>query len=59
MAAKKAMDTEKENNRINLRDLECFIAVVEEGNIITRAAAKLKVSQPYLTYIQQVAHDKK
>lgn len=49
MATKKATDTEKENNRINLRDLECFIAVVKEGNIITRAAAKLKVSQPYLS----------
>jgi DNA-binding transcriptional LysR family regulator len=49
MAAKKATDTDKENNRIALRDLECFIAVVKEGNIITRAAAKLNVSQPYLS----------
>ena len=49
MATQKATDPEQENNRINLRDLECFIAVVEEGNIITRAAAKLKVSQPYLS----------
>ena len=49
MAAKKATDTDKKNNRIVLRDLECFIAVVKEGNIITRAAAKLKVSQPYLS----------
>lgn len=49
MAIKKTTDTDKENNRINLRDLECFIAVVEEGNIITRAAAKLKISQPCLS----------
>jgi DNA-binding transcriptional LysR family regulator len=49
MPTKKATDTEKNIKSINLRDLECFITVVKEGNIITRAAAELGITQPCLS----------